>query len=640
MLRRLQPQPSRETGSTLPLLNEDKNWEKQQKLSLQDKHWARQVGRLAFSIASFLWQSTDTFLHARTGPRGCRLAGYIRVSYALLYLYSRTLLVLEAPFLFDPHSGVMPYRATKHQLNDSAWSIFQSYPDSSTVLYLMLFVGWFNGLLLLLGIAPRLQALGIYFFLNNLYNHNRTLWDHQEVMLRIWAFMLLWLPLDHVTVYDGFGGLVFQPTNKVAQTTSWPMWTVRLWQVYTCLVYIGAGLGKLNSKVWRNGTALYYCYYEGGFGRFFPEFVIEYLFNRMWAIKLATWTSLWIECLCFITIWPLTTRKWTFILIVMLHIGIELALLMHIFEYLSVLGWLVFFILPNDGNKTMETTDNSIEKMNQVPTTILDTTRTTNGKKDSTWTQRRKVFETLIAITLLFWFTADTLPKDDINDLAPRPLRQMVKNLMKPIKRGKMVTRFMKRTGLHSGAWTLFSGKPPHSNQRLTAVVRFRDSTKSPILWKAPEWSAYTLYERERYYWSDCYYYYLLQDSGVEMIPFFASLAKHISKEYSRGSVDFDLGNLIVYPENDIQSISFVGHWEQGMDPPKKLSPWKSVPRKYQRFSECQYVLLLDKTSSIRRYDLQEMMYDFDGHKDFSEQSGCSQYDKRDNELHQQGSFA
>lgn len=189
------------------------------------------------------------------------MSGYIRVAYALLFLYSRILMALELKFLMDPRTGVMPYRATRHLLNEvkQKHGIFQCYPDSPLVLYGVFYLGLFNGLLLLLGIAPRLNAIGVFCFLYNMHHHSQVLYDHQDVMLRLWAFFLILMPLDHITIYDKFG--LEKKSSNSHQTQSWPMWPIQLWRIVTCMVYMGAGIGKLTSVegIWQNGTAIFWC---------------------------------------------------------------------------------------------------------------------------------------------------------------------------------------------------------------------------------------------------------------------------------------------------------------------------------------------------------------------------------------------
>jgi hypothetical protein len=671
------------------------------------------------------------FFFARTGPKGCRLAGYIRVVYAMLFLYSRGLLAIELPLLFDPITGVMPYRITQLDIYSEDLSIFQWAPDSRALLYGMYYLGLLNGALLLLGVAwPRLQAVGVYFFLCNLHNHNSALWDKQEDMLRMWSFMLLWLPLDHITLYDGFGGIITpvdekdftvasiaarclpsltkndmkstplqlrRPKNdrhdhheihvekdallrdeSVAasistdadgkpkeQSTSWPMWPFRIWQIYVCLVYTGAALCKANSSTWESGVALYYLWYEDGFGRFFPDIVSELFFNRMIAIKLQTWAALVIEAICIVAIWPKSLRWYTFIAVVILHIGIELALIMHIFEYLSVLGWLVFFVYPND-SIDRESPSRRTTMASKAPKTGIvvggdgandedDDEEETNEKTVKTamtaasWSspsRRKLIIESVVIATLLYFFVVDALPRRDIVELLPRPFSGLMERFILPTKASRrQIKSVAEWAGIHTGPWTVFRGKPPHSHSRFTAVIQFNDGT-NPVLWSHfnpyERNDPYSLYARERYYWSDTYYYYLASgyNGQLDGIPLYATFALHLAKQYSNGKLTVDHTpnglEILKDPSNRIKSISLMAHQKRGKDPPKTYDWFASLPRGWKYTSECQFVLEVEKFPKSMDID-RLLKYKKNG--TFEVQSHCDHFDDIDWKVHREKSY-
>jgi hypothetical protein len=63
-------------------------------------------------------------------------------------------------------------------------------------------------------------------------------------------------------------------------------------------------------------------------------------------IKLLTWSSLLLENLALFTIWPLRSRQATVVAMVLFHVGIDITMNMHIFELVSILGWLFFLARP------------------------------------------------------------------------------------------------------------------------------------------------------------------------------------------------------------------------------------------------------------------------------------------------------
>jgi hypothetical protein len=648
------------------------------------------------------------FFHARTGPKGCRVSGWIRLWFSVIFLYSRILFALELDFLIDPVNGVMPYRVTKADMADHEWSIFQLAPDSRLLIYGVFYAGLLAGLGLFLGVLPRWSAVTLFITMHNIHNHNWILWDNQEHMFRLWCFFLIFMPLDNITIYDGYGGWCQRVktssllvnnlealerhvsacaawvmkkcpsvirlqckrlrldqdlesgvsatagnNHRHEQSTSWPMWPFRIFQIYICIVYLAAGLCKLNTTPWRTGTALWWLYYDGGFGRFFPEWVSEYLFNRMGPVKFQTWTALVIEIASIFTIWIPRLRWPTFLGVVALHVGIELALVMHAFEYLSVLGWCAFFVYPNDditGGKTAASagafapgrdsplihqsgSEDGNEKINKKMGVISQMLAPS----------RRKVLvESCLVACLLFFFTVDALPRGDILQVVPRPVGFFMKYFMFPSSRTRrLANRYGEILGIHTGAWTVYKGVPPHSDYKLTAVIQYNNGT-APTVWEEEDLYShndlYSLYMRERTYWSGTFTYYLANEyaGSHDGIPFFGSFAIHLAREYSDGYITIKprrLGGPKVYidPNSPIKSVSLMAHKARGLKPPPNVGLWESVPRRWEYTDTCNYVL------DLKEFGIEfkkKKLYEYDKATDFERESGCRKLHKIDEELH------
>lgn len=88
--------------------------------------------------------------------------------------------------------------------------------------------------------------------------HNALLWDGEDVMFRVWIFLLLFVQLHRKTIFELMG------IHKFDQTDSWPIWPFRLWQLEMCFIYLGASFGKLVNYRWQKGVALYHV--RSGFG--------------------------------------------------------------------------------------------------------------------------------------------------------------------------------------------------------------------------------------------------------------------------------------------------------------------------------------------------------------------------------------
>jgi len=595
---------------------------------------------LGGNLMKYILLPIHDFFHLRTGPHGCRLVGYMRVCYAILFLYSRSLMAYDLIFLMDPQNGVMPYRSTRYTMDDDDYSVFKWFPHNPYVLYGLFSAGMVFGILFLLGVAPRFQAIGIFFFLYNFQNHNSILFDHQDVMMRMYVLMLALSPLDHITIYDRFGYKRHNTSiDDREQTSSWPMWPFRIWQGLVCLVYIGAGIGKLSAECWTNGTALFYPPYEEGFGRFWnPDFI----FNRMGPIKLLTWGVLLLECTCFITIWPLATRKITFASIVLLHVGIELTMIMHIFQYISVLGWVVFLIRPNDGRKKTTTAVTTVDNNNEI------------NQVTKLPSRRRRLIDTIIAVSLLSLMIIDSLPTGRIMSVLPhRRMRKFVKKrIHRPLLKARSyIYDAMNIVGLHTGEWTLFSGVPTHENHRYTAVIRFNNGTE-PVVWRNPDWTHMSYIKRELTLWSDSYYFYLWNDNDEGAYPIIATFNEYLARTFSlEGAITYQhrtskrRERLMIQPNNTVSSISLVIHTEQGLPPDDfSLNPdnWWTEPARQPnnilKGSDCMFVMTLPKSKDRTQYIKINYIYNPDRAYDI--QSGCNRYDDKDDKYHAIGSYA
>jgi len=590
-----------------------------------DKQWlARSWHTCLRNYLRDLWStarwSVYDFFHART--KDTKVFGTMRIAYALLFLYSRGwLFANEIAFLMDPQTGVMPYRSTQHTLDDDddlTLSLFRMFPDSPALLYGLMAMGILNGVLLLVGVAPRFQALGIFVFYCQFGNHDSALSDHQDVMMRMYALMLALAPIHHVTLWDGFG------CTKQKKNCSWPMWPIRCWQILVCLIYVGAGYGKLSSDVWRNGEALYYPPYEEGFGRFWnPDFI----FNRLWPIKILTWSSLVLECTCMFTIWPKATRKLTLFCVVGFHLGIELTMIMHIFQYISVLGWCSFLVQPT------------------VASCQAKQPRRTRSVGEN---RKSKLVQTAVALFFMSLFVVDTLPTGHILRCLPDndSFAWFHRYIHRPIQKARTsFDPFLKRTGLRMGVWTLFSGIPYHANHRYTAVIRFQNQSE-PIVWQCPNWQTSSWWERELMMWSDAYYYYLWNDAETSF-PLLTTFMEHLARTYS-GAIHYEPRNathgerLRIDPNNTLHSISLLRHQEQG----QKLSysdtlDWWSDPvrRPTIKSSDCLYYWKFPKPRDDHRVQYKPVRYTLLDDIPLDAQTGCKRYDATDTQYHMVGSY-
>jgi hypothetical protein len=128
----------------------------------------------------------NNFFFRRTSLEGCRLGGIMRISFAVVFLMERYILSRDWEFLISPSKGMIPAQLDWPPTLTS-WSLFHLQQNADDEFYQQIFhLSIVQGILLLLGILPRLQMLGIFIHLVSLHRHNDIMFDYEDTLLRLW----------------------------------------------------------------------------------------------------------------------------------------------------------------------------------------------------------------------------------------------------------------------------------------------------------------------------------------------------------------------------------------------------------------------------------------------------------------------
>ena len=105
-----------------------------------------------------------------------------------------------------------------------------------------------------------------------------------------------------------------------------------------CIVYLFAGLGKLQGNTWWNGEAIW-----GAFASHeYQTMDFTWLCDYMWLVNLMTLTALTWEIVYPFLIWPRLTRPIMLILAFLVHLGIGVAMGMVEFGLIMIIGNMAF----------------------------------------------------------------------------------------------------------------------------------------------------------------------------------------------------------------------------------------------------------------------------------------------------------
>ncbi len=112
----------------------------------------------------------------------------------------------------------------------------------------------------------------------------------------------------------------------------------RLIQVHMCIVYLFAGLGKLQGTTWWNGEAIWgaIASYE------YQTLDLTWLCDYMWLINILTYVAVAWEISYPFLIWPRLTRPVFLTVAVLIHLGIGTSMGMMTFGLIMLIGNLAF----------------------------------------------------------------------------------------------------------------------------------------------------------------------------------------------------------------------------------------------------------------------------------------------------------
>lgn len=265
--------------------------------------------------------AVDRFLFEACDPRTCNL---IRICYALLLIVYVGVWMLDGSHWFSD-AGVLSRTGARAVLESTQWSLFLVWPATPELIQVCLGVLLVNAILLLVGVAPRVQAAMVFFWLVSFQHRNPLICDGEDTVFRLFAFFLIWIPA--------------KPSSRNVA------WGLRLFQAEMTLIYVSAAWSKCLGEPWRDGSALYYVYQMHDlFGRGpLPKVLME----SETLIRYSTWGVVLIEAVLPLALWWPRTRRLAIAMGLGLHLSMEYAMHLFLFQWIMMLG-LLSFLGPKD----------------------------------------------------------------------------------------------------------------------------------------------------------------------------------------------------------------------------------------------------------------------------------------------------
>jgi hypothetical protein len=284
---------------------------------------------------AYRWCMTrvDRFLFDGCDPIMCSV---MRITYALVLIVYLAMWIVEANVWFVD-SGVLTAETAQQIGHHQYWSLLFWLPSTSPIVLTCLYILLVQSVLLLLGVGSRFQAVCIFIGITSFQHRNGLICDGQDVLVRWWIFCMIFMPLDYAW---SLGRWLRGDGRHAVSADRASAWGLRLVQLQITAVYLSTAWMKWQGQTWRDGTAVYYvARMDDLFGRFWlPDF----LFETPWIVKSMTWGVVGVEALLPLFLWLRPTRRLAIVTAVALHLSIEYAMHIYLFEWIMIVGVLSF----------------------------------------------------------------------------------------------------------------------------------------------------------------------------------------------------------------------------------------------------------------------------------------------------------
>lgn len=297
-----------------------------------------------------LW---DEFWFSEQSPAPVCL---FRILFGLLVLETAILWSPDLLTWFGPH-GVLSMDTTRSFLNLPGFNIFNMprfsfffvLPNSDqTVIVLFCLIVVF-ALFVTIGLFTRVSLVAVFLLLLSFDHRNLLMMNGADTLLKLFALILVFSPAGAMFSLD----YLIRKRQGKAPADPWQirssMWTERLLQLQVAAVYCQSFGFKIIGEHWQDGTAIYYVSKLEEVARF----PVPFLFDHLWTCRLLTWGTLLVELALWTLVWFKGVRYYVLLAGVALHLGIDWALNLPVFEYVMIASF-INFVDPSDLKRALD----------------------------------------------------------------------------------------------------------------------------------------------------------------------------------------------------------------------------------------------------------------------------------------------
>ena len=276
---------------------------------------------------AWVWAKANELFSA---PSDGTTAAFFRVAIGLLSMWQAfgVWLNLERYYSQD---GFIPFEVVKD--NGWIWLSPLAWAPSSTV---MLHAVWglfaVAALLLTIGFHPRVAALVVAYLHVGLQLRNPYILNSGDRLFMIVVALGAAMPLAHRFSVHAW----LRARKGLGAFPAATVWGQRLVGIQIAYVYLNSAISKLANERWQNGMALRDVLASPVFAEW-PKWVD--FKPLIWAL---TYSTLLLELLFPAFVWFKRPRRWLLLWGVGFHVGIDVTMMIPIFSYIMIIGYIAF----------------------------------------------------------------------------------------------------------------------------------------------------------------------------------------------------------------------------------------------------------------------------------------------------------
>lgn len=256
----------------------------------------------------------------------------LRIVFGIIVLFQWISIWQNLELFWGPDGLVSLDTAIKY---NSVWRVnfFEFLPNDPRVPVLLASLLFLGSIGMIFGFYTKTSIAFTFFTLISFHNRNTFILNSGDIVVRNLLFLLLFTPCGDLWSLDRWiqvkrGLLRDQPVEKSP-------WALRLIQIQFCIIYIATVMFKMKGSMWADGTAVYTATRLDDFVRMPLEAL-----NSFVVIKFLTWSTLIVEFAMGTLVWVKELRYWVLLAGVALHLGIEMSMVIPLFEWIMIASML------------------------------------------------------------------------------------------------------------------------------------------------------------------------------------------------------------------------------------------------------------------------------------------------------------